>query len=386
MADQVALGLIGCGGNMGGHVRGYANLWEAGLRDFRVAAVCDVVREKADGLAARLEEFQGTRPAVYGDFRRMLDEQPSIEACDISVVHSEHHKVAVPCLQSGRHVIIEKPLAITCRAARSIIEAAEKASRLLQTAENYRRSPENRAINWALRQGRIGAIRSLYWLAVRERLWYWGWREHRELAGGGWTMDGGVHFADLFRYHVGEIATLFALSKAYFPTRFRDRENMADPVEVSVEDTTHAVLDFENGASGVWLECNVAHGAGFGHRALYGSQGSLRWGDGLELRTGQRTSIEELVRQHHEAIGPEGRERLFPRGLTDTIASELWEFIQAIRGNAAIETDGLEGLKALAIAMGVYESAALGQPVRVAKVESCEIEKYQADLNEAAGL
>jgi len=386
MAEEVALALIGCGGNMGAHVRGYRTLWENDLRGFRIVATCDVAVEKAENLADQVAEFQGARPAVYRDFRRMFDEQPSLDACDISVVHSEHHKVAIPCLQSGRHVTIEKPLAITCRAARAIIEAAEKAGRLVQTAENYRRSPQSRAINWALGQQRIGSPRMLYWIDVRERLWYWGWREHREKAGGGWTMDGGVHFADLFRYHVGEVSTLFALSRAYYPVRFRDRENLADPVEVSVEDTTHAVLDFENGVSGVWLESNVAHGAPFGHRALYGSEGSLHWGSGIQLRSGEKTSIEELVEQHHQALGPGGLEALFPRGVTDTIATELWEFVQAIKGNGAIETDGAEGLKDLAISMAVYESAALGQPVEVARVENCEIETYQADLNAAAGL
>jgi len=385
VADEVVLGLIGCGGNMGAHVRGYRTLWEKGLRDFRIVATCDVAPEKAEALAAEVEEFQGTRPAAYDDFRRMLDEQP-LDACDISVVHSEHHKVAIPCLQSGRHVSIEKPLAITCRAARAIIEAAERAGRLLQTAENYRRSPENRAINWAVGQGRIGTPQLLYWIAVRERLWYWGWREHRELAGGGWTMDGGVHFADLFRYHVGEVASLFALSRAYYPTRFRDHENLADPVEVSVEDTTHTILEFEGGASGVWLECNVARGTPFTQRALYGPDGSIRWGEGLHRRTGEKTTIEKLVREHHRALDPEALDRLFPAGITDTIAIELWEFVQAVKGNAKLETDGREGLKALAIAMAVYESAALGQPVEVRRVENCEIETYQADLNEAAGL
>lgn len=385
MADEIVLGLIGCGGMMGAHVRGYRALWEAGLRDFRIAATCDIEREKAEKLAADVEEFQGTRPSVHTDFRAMLDAEPSLDAVDLSLVHRDHHTIAVPCLEAGKHVTVEKPIAITCRAAQAIIDAAASNHRVLQTAENYRRAPEQRAVRWALDQGMIGTPRLLYWIDVGERLWYWAWREHRDLAGGGWSMDGGVHFADLFRYHVGEVKTLYAISRAHSPVRYRNRDDLTDPIEVTVEDTTMAVLEFENGVSGEWSSSNAAPGHRLGGRAVYGSEGSITWGRGLERRGEDLVAMEDLIEQHQAAIGEAGREKLFPAGVTDTVATELWEFVQTIKGNAQLETDGVEGLKALAICMAIYESSALGQPVEVARVERCEIEAYQADLNEAAG-
>ena len=385
MADEVVVGLIGCGGMMGAHVRGYKALWEAGLRGFRIAAACDIEPAKAEKLAADIEAFQGARPAVYGDYRRMLDAEASLDAVDLSLVHRDHHTIAIPCLDAGKHVTIEKPLAITCRAGQAIIDAAAKAGKLLQTAENYRRSPEHRAVHWALGQGRIGDLRLVYWIDVHERVWYWHWREHRDLAGGGWSMDGGVHFADLFRYHVGEVTTLYAISRQHSATRYRDRETMADPVEVTVEDTTMAVLEFENGASGEWSSTNVAPGRGFNNRAVFGSEGSITWGVGLNTREGE-VPMKQLIVEHQAAIGDAGTDALFPNGVTDTVGTELWEFVQAVRGEAELETDGVEGLKALAICMAIYESSYLNQPVEVAEVEDCEIEGYQADLNEAGGL
>jgi len=385
MADDLAIGLIGCGGMMGAHVRGYRALWEAGLRGFRIAATCDIAEAKAQKLAADIEEFQGSRPTVYTDFRRMLDAEPTLDAVDLSLVHKDHHTIAIPCLKAGKHVTIEKPIAITCRAAQAIIDAAAAHGRVLQTAENYRRAPEQRAVRWALDQGRIGDPRLLYWIDVGERVWYWAWREHRDLAGGGWSMDGGVHFADLFRYHVGDVRTLYAISRQHSATRYRDREAMADPVEATVEDTTVAVLEFENGVSGEWSSTNVAPGRRFSNRAVHGSEGSITWGVGLHTRDTE-TPMQQLIEEHQAAIGDEGCEKLFPSGVTDTVATELWEFLQTVRGEASLETDGAEGLKALAICMAIYESSALGQPVEVAAVERCEIETYQADLNEAAGL
>ena len=385
MADEIVLGLIGCGGMMGAHVRGYRALWEAGLRDFRIAATCDIEREKAEKLADGVAEFQGTRPSAHADFRAMLDAEQALDAVDLSLVHRDHHTIAIPCLEAGKHVTIEKPIAITCRAAQAIIDAAAANARVLQTAENYRRAPEQRAIRWALDQGAIGTPRLLYWIGVGERIWYWAWREHRELAGGGWSMDGGVHFADLFRYQVGEVKTLYAISRAHSPIRYRNRDELTDPVEVTVEDTTMAVLEFENGVSGEWSSTNVAPGHGFGGRAVYGSDGSITWGHGLQRRGEDLVPMDDLIAQHQAAISDAEREALFPGGVTDTVATELWEFVQTLKGNARLETDGVEGLKDLAICMAIYESSALGQPVEVAKVERCEIETYQADLNEAAG-
>ena len=107
-------------------------------------------------------------------------------------------------MEAGLHVTIEKPLAITLRPAKMMLDAAKRTKRLLHVAENYRRSPENRAIHWAIRQGRIGKPRMIYWIESASGSGT-GTARARDQAGGGWTLDGGVHFADLFRYHVGEV-------------------------------------------------------------------------------------------------------------------------------------------------------------------------------------
>jgi predicted dehydrogenase len=225
----------------------------------------------------------------------------------------------------------------------------------------------------------------IYWVDIGERRWYWGWRDHREIAGGGWSLDGGVHFANLFRYHVGEVKTLFAVSKAYDRIRYRDRENLRDPIEATVEDTMLATLDFENGVTGQWASTNAAPGHKAGVRALYGSEGAIVWGEGLVLRDG-KISMEDLIKEHDAALSKDERARLFPKGVTDTIATELCEFYRAVRQGGPIEVDGVQGLKDEALSIAIYESAALGQPVEIARVESGKISAYQDDINRALGL
>ena len=225
----------------------------------------------------------------------------------------------------------------------------------------------------------------LFWHDVGHRVWYWGWREHKEQAGGGWSLDGGVHFADLFRFYLGDVTRLVGLSKAYFPTRFRDEKTKSDPVHVTVEDTTMALLEFANGVSGEWTSTNVARGQGFGRRVIYGSEGSLDLRDGLQVGEEKR-SIKELTETYMASLSPEEKERLFPRGITEPVATELWEFIQAVQGKERVETDALEGYKAEAISIAVYESAAIGQWVTLEEIENLQVEAYQSEINADLGL
>jgi predicted dehydrogenase len=385
MADPVRLAMVGCGGMAGAHRKGLEALWAADRREFEVVAAVDVEVSRAEAMADAVVAFQGTRPRVYRDVGEMLAGSPEVEAVDIVTVHREHHPLATACLEAGKHVIVEKPLAITLRAGKQMMDAAARSGRLLAVAEQYRRSPEQRAIRWAIREGRIGAPRLLFWIDVGERLWYWGWREHKELAGGGWSLDGGVHFADLFLFHLGPVTRVSALSKAYFPVRYRDEKTLSDPVNVTVEDTTVAILEFEDGVTGQWTSTSAAPGLGFNRRVIYGDKGSLDFREGLKTWEETRT-IEELREEYLATLSADEREHLFPGGVTDGVATELCEFFRAVRGQGSVETDALLGYQAEAISMALYESSATGRPVTLREVEALEVEVYQGEINRDLGL
>lgn len=387
MSEKLTIGMIGCGGMMGAHRRGLEALWSAGIENFRIVACCDTDRGRAEAMAGEMASFQGFTPTVYTDVETMLDAEKDMQAVDISTVHRAHHTVALPCFEAGKHVTIEKPLAITMRAGKLMLDAAARAGVKLQVAENYRRAPEQRAVKWALSEGRIGEVRMILWVDVRERLWYWTWREHREQAGGGWPLDGGVHFADLFRYHVGPVQSLSAEVRTFFPYRYPDRETLSgDLIEVDVEDTTFANMRFEGDVLGTWISTTAAPGWDFGGRAVYGADGCIQWGKGLKSRTEELT-MEQLITEYRSSLSEEEGLRLFPHGVTDTVATELHEFIEACLHGTPIETDGLEGYRAMAVCFALYESHALGgAPVSLQDIEDLTLENYQRDLNEGLGL
>jgi predicted dehydrogenase len=382
--SDLAIALIGCGGMMGAHVRqGFQPLWEKGFRAFRIVACVDVNGEAAEAMANQIAEWQGTRPAVFRDVDALLA-SGSVDAVDIVVPHHEHHTVAVACLEAGKHVLLEKPLAITLRAGRKILEAARRNKVVLSIAENYRRYPDQRAIRWAIRQGRIGQPQRVYWLDVFERRWYWGWRDHAEFSGGGWTLDGGVHFADLMRYHVGEVMEVAADMATFNPQRFRKVNEHEEPVTATIEDTTHALLRFENGAIGVWVEAITAPAKTIGTRVIYGTEGAIDLEAGLFLRGRDEPIRREQLRDEFLAsLTDDERERLFPFGLMDGVAQEVHEFIVACQqGNLKVEVDGEEGYRSQAVCMAVYESATLRRPVKVARVMALKVEAYQRPFNE----
>lgn len=386
MVEKVTMAIVGCGGMAGAHWEGLKKLWEAGLRDFEITATCDMVEERAAKMAEELEPMQGKRPRTYVELEELLAKEEDLLAVDICSLHRNHHTLAVPCFEAGKHVTIEKPLALTLRAGKVMLDAAEKAGTIFQVTENYRRSPQNRAIKWALSQGMIGQVRMIYWIDAHERLWHWGWRESKMDAGGGWSLDGGVHYADLMRYHVGEVKSLYAAVKAFHPFRYQEADKMEGKTPVDVEDTTIATLEFQNGALGQWTSTTAAPGLAFGQHVIYGEEGSLDFSVGLKTRGGEEQTVEQLVAQHQASLSKEERERLFPAGVTDTVATELWEFFQALRGEGKVETDGWEGFKSQAVSEALYESAALGGPVSLADVENLKAEAYQGELNRSLGL
>jgi predicted dehydrogenase len=386
VSEILNLALVGCGGMMGAHRRGLQALWEAGCREFRVVGCCDIDRAKAEAMADGMAEFQGDRPRVHTDMEKMLAADADIQAVDLSLVHRDHHRLAVPALQAGKHVSIEKPLAITMRAGKLILDEAQKAGKVLAVAENYRRAPNMRAIRWAVRQGRIGTVRMIFWIDIGERLWYWTWREHKDQAGGGWPLDGGVHFADLFRYHVGPVREVSALVRGYYPFRHGTHDDpTGDPIPVDVEDTTLATMTFDDDVTGTWISTSAAPAVGLNRRAIYGSEGCLDFGAGLKTRD-EEVSLDDLTGEYLAQLDEEEKDRLFPYGVTDTVGQELCEFVRACLHGTPVETDGLEGYKAEAICFALYESQALGRPVTTEEVENLEVEAYQREINEGLGL
>jgi len=378
--EKVEIALIGCGGIANAHVGGYRDLYSRGLRIFEIKALCDVSIDNAKSKAKAIEGFQETKPDVYSDLDEMLKEE-SIDAVDICLPHHIHHTVACQCLDRGLHVLIEKPLAITMRAGRSILRKAESSGKVLAVAENYRRAPNERAVQWAVSEGLIGDPRMVLWIAAGWGPRPWGWREKKLLAGGSWVFDGGVHWADLDRYQLGrEAVEVFAMTHTFDPLK--------EGVKVTVDDMTMAIIRYEGDIYSQWLWTRAAPAKPLWMHILYGSKGALS-NDGLHLqRKGcvEVKSISNLLGDMKSRLDKNELKRLFPAGSTDTFAIELYDFYVAITEGRKPEVDGWEGYRDMAIPLGFYESSILNKPVKVKDVEELRVEEYQKEINESLDI
>jgi predicted dehydrogenase len=380
--EKLRLGIIGCGGISRVHVNGYRDLHERGLRVFHITALCDISEEKAKVRFETISRFQADKPKIYTDIEDMLKEE-SLDAVDICLPHHLHHSVASRCLEEGLDVIVEKPLAVTMRAARMVIETAEKHGRILAVAENSRRQPRSRATWWAIRQGLIGNPRVITWSATYWMPRPWGhWRDDKLIAGGSWILDTGIHYADYDRYHLGaEPLQVYSVVETLMPVK--------KGVKVAIDDMVMAVFQYENEAYVQWHWNSVAPGEHTPYtRVIYGSKGRIT-SESLQIQkedSVEKYQLATIEGKMMESLKPEEIERWFPKGASDGFTIELYDFYDSVVNKRKPEVDGWEGYKDLSIIFGLYESAALGEPVKIRDVQGLKVEEYQKEINEKLGL
>jgi 1,5-anhydro-D-fructose reductase (1,5-anhydro-D-mannitol-forming) len=410
---MIRIGIVGCGRILNAHLQGYKRLRELGVENFRITALVarreDDARmflrrgegppprppvlppESGDPLAAPhtyLSDFQDdVEVQVYTDYREMLKRAP-VDAVNDFTTLAMHHQVGLAALSAGKHLLTEKPLAISVRAAQRMVELAQQRGLTFGVFENVRQLRIVRAMHWAVQRGLIGRpqmaiIGSLGGLWSPDRVVAdTPWRHRKLEAGGGGAVDIGVHHFHWLRYVFGEVTWVSAVTRTFEPVRYRRDEagRVVETVAADVDDTYLAVAGFEDGAIAQMLWSWAGHGEPLeipGTPAFYGSEGCIKGGE-LIYGDGRR---ESLMERFEREMSTEERERFFPLGLTDPFAIQQLDWLRAIEQGHDPETSGREGLRDVACAFALLESATLGRRVTVEEVLSGAVAAYQADLN-----
>jgi predicted dehydrogenase len=417
--ERIPIALIGCGGMGRRHLRGMTRLASSSLANIELIAVCDLNQDNANFLADEALELLGRRPRVYADIEQMARELGSdLQAASITTDVAAHHKVAVTCLQAGLHLLCEKPLALTIRACDAIAGAARHAQRVVSVAENYRRDPINRLAHALIRDGAIGQPRLMLETHIggRDRIAITPWRHMKHT--GTIAVDAGVHYADILRYYLGEVRTIFGEARIQEKVRYntgsagpggfyaRWSADFPDTIEPTGEDALYAHLVFaESGAIGHWVDDNAGHGLPTRVRHVFGSQGSLEC-------PGDRNGRPNVVhRDDGTQIANEGILELAPSYRLDPLAAELFggervwsyslEFNDTDSRLLALEYHELgvcassgaepevtleEGRRDLALTYAPFESGRLGRAVSLDEVLSGAASAYQAEIDARLGL
>lgn len=402
----VRLGLIGCGGMGLRHARAVIEMQASGFRPVEIVAVCDADAGRREVVAATIERATGHRPTTHADAADLLGRE-AVEAVDIVLPTALHHEMAVTALEAGKHVQVEKPLALTVAACNRIAAAAARAGRVVSVAENYRRIASNRAVGHLIRSGALGRLETMLVTSIApreidilvggQRVAPPAWYRDRQLAGGYLVLEMGVHEVDLQRSWFGEIESVSAEVRTF-----------GEAADATVtEDFLHASFRFANGFGSHLTFCSSIAGVDIAERRLIGetvlaeSRCWHAWQDGsIRHRDGRSEPLETLVAACLAGLDAGERQRLLPAGAWDASAPRsLWgqpltygvglalhDFARAVRTATPPEIGVEEGRAAVAVCCAMRESALRGAPVRVADVLAGTIVDAQLPLDRAIGL
>lgn len=415
---MIRIGIVGCGRILNAHLQGYRQLREAGFDNFRITALCARKEEDAlmfrkrgegptprppvldpatkDPLAAPhtyLSDFQpDTDVAIFTDYQAMIDSGLVDAVNDFTSLYM-HHLVGQYALEAGKHLLVQKPLAVTVKAGKLLVELAEQRGLTLGIFENVRQSETARAAHWVVREGILGDPQMAIMGSVGG-LWSpdkivaeTAWRHRKLEGGGGGAIDIGVHAMHWVRYVMGPIFSVQAAVRTFEPVRHhRDAQgNITQTVEADVDDTYFATINFMNGAIGQLLWSWGGHGEALGipgTPAIYGSNGSIR-GTTLVLDDGTRTTTTELFNAEADTAT---KAAFYPHGFTDPYAIQQYDWLQAIENGTQPETDGRVGLEDLAAAFAIIESSHLGRAVTIDEMINGEVANYQQEIDDHYGL
>ena len=203
--EKLGIGIIGVGiGHL--HIQGYVKCPEA-----QVLAVCDVNEERARRVAA---EFG--IPHVFTDYEEML-ELDDIDAVSVCTPNYLHAPITIAAFEAGKHIICEKPLAITPEEGEAMVAAGKRAGKLFMTAFNNRFRGDTQVLKKFVEQGELGEIyyAKTGWLRRRGIPGMGGWFTTKSKSGGGPLIDLGVHVLDLTLWLMGNPKAVTVTGSTY---------------------------------------------------------------------------------------------------------------------------------------------------------------------------
>ncbi|MFN8495131.1 MAG: Gfo/Idh/MocA family oxidoreductase [Caldilineaceae bacterium] len=295
--------------------------------DVQIAALAARDQARAEAFAAQYHI-----PQIHNSYAALLDD-PTIDAIYNPLPNSFHYAWTVRALRAGKHVLCEKPIAANATEAAAMVKVAQETGRVLMEAFHYRYHPLLSRAKALLDSGELGALRHIEAKFCTLLLRQNDIRYRYDLAGGA-TMDLGCYTVNLIRYLAGAE-----------PTVVRAQAKLAAP---QVDRSMEADFRFPNGCTAHILNSFL-------------SPNLIRITAKAICERGELYILNPFVphRLHWLTVrtaAGKRRER-FPGETTYT--HQLRAFVQAVRGEATIPTDGVDGVANMRVIDAIYEKAGL---------------------------
>lgn len=327
------VGIIGAGQAGERHAVGFAACDNA-----KLVGIADIAEERAAALSNRFEA------KAYADWQEMLD--ANLDIIVVSLPHNMHVAPTEAAAKRGIHVLMEKPIATTLEDAKRIVQVCKEAEVKLTISFVHRFREELQVARRWLDEGHIGKPQ-----VIRENMGGQRgshlpeWVTRKEIAGGGVLMYSAIHGLDRLRWLVGsEVVKITAEARTYSS-------------DTEVEDGIAALLTFANGTTATLTTNAPVYRAQPAHweTELYGDKGMLR------IRT----------RQFAELSNDELMEHVDTAHLSDELgphynfARQARVFVNTILEDKHPVITGEDGVKALELALAIYQSAEIGETVHL---------------------
>jgi predicted dehydrogenase len=345
---KLKIGLIGTGGIVrGAHLKPG---WLA-VPDVEIVAACDISAASVQQLAA---DF--AIPLVFTDYRDLLKLE-EIDAVDICTPNKVHTPAVIAALDAGKHVICEKPLAVSTAEILAMRDALRKTDRLLMTAQHHRFSEASVAIKAWVETGALGEV---YHTRVNATRRNWlptspGFIDPK-LSGGGPCMDIGVHALDTALWLMNFPRPVRVSGRAH--TNFAKGFEMPggwgewDRTLFGVEDFASGYIHFSNGSTmaleASWLQHQEKEEL---NATLQGKKAGIRWPSGHFHTVVNRTLVDGMVLPH--------------AGRQPAHTEELTAFADAIRSGKPSPVPIEQTIYVIAILEAIMQSSQLNQEVAI---------------------
>lgn len=340
MSRPIGWGIVG----IGRHVEQRVALAFRLAARTRVVAVCSRSLDKAGEFAQRHDVAQ-----ACDSFAEML-RNPALDAVYIGTPNNMHARQTVQAAQAGKHVLCEKPMALSEGDCENMIEACEKNRVKLGVVLQNRYHPAHVEARRLLRAGEIGAIsaaKAQYGNVRMQASLRHGWRSDPEMAGAGALMGTGLHPIDLLRFLLdSEVDEVRAWCEPQLPR---------------VDEIVYAILGFGNGICGTVISGVVPWSDN--DAVLYGERGRITCKGTVGMPLKGELLVEGDAVNLKKSFPTDNPE---PANYVELVEA----FNRCIRDDTSPDISGYDGLQLCRIANAILESSRLGKAVTVRRARS----------------
>jgi predicted dehydrogenase len=347
----IGFGILGAGMISSLHADALKN-----SRKARLVAVCDLERQRAEKL---VRDF-GPEAKVYTELDALLAD-PLVDVVDVVTPNALHTDAVLAAARAGKHVLCEKPPAMSLRDTDRMIEACRQANRKLGIFVQSRLREPIRHMKLALHQGRFGRLLRadavMKWYRSTEYYLTDAWRQDRR-CGAGVTIQHAFHYIDLLQYLVGPAECVQARMM-----------NLGHP-QIPIEDTLDAMVQFQNGVVGSLVASTALWPGADVRIEIFGERGAaVMQGTALALWKFQDERPEdEAIRRCGDAV--QATAASSPTALPSIDHQRVIDdCVDAIENDREVAIPCETVRPTLEISLAMYKSARLGELVRLPLVD-----------------